>query len=167
VLSNPEIVLKELSNTTDLNQTDMLDAEIKTLEKNLLNYDGRRRNLLDAMELGEFPKNEILDRLNKIKLLQTDDETKLNDLKKTRLHIESLANATIKIGELYERVMLNLQNCTPELKMLALDALDIKVYAKGIDNVEIQGVIPLELALSTTEQTSALRRVDRCRCQPV
>jgi hypothetical protein len=67
VLSNPEIVLKELSNTTDLNQTDMLDAEIKTLEKNLLNYDGRRRNLLDAMELGEFPKNEILDRLNKIK----------------------------------------------------------------------------------------------------
>jgi hypothetical protein len=33
----------------------------------LLNYDGRRRNLLDAMELGEFPKNEILDRLNKIK----------------------------------------------------------------------------------------------------
>jgi site-specific DNA recombinase len=67
VLSNPEIVLKELSNTTDLNQTDMLDAEIKTLEKNLLNYDERRRNLLDAMELGEFPKNEILDRLNKIK----------------------------------------------------------------------------------------------------
>jgi hypothetical protein len=54
--------------------------------------------------------------------------------------------------------MLNLQNCTPELKALALDALDIKVYAKGIDNVEIQGVIPLELALPalpTTEQTSA------------
>ena len=49
--------------------------------------------------------------------------------------------------------MLNLQNCTPELKMLALDALDIKVYAKGIDNVEIQGVIPLKLTLSTIGQT--------------
>ena len=50
--------------------------------------------------------------------------------------------------------MLNLQNCTPELKVLAFDALDIKVYAKGIDNVEIQGVIPLELVSSTIEQTS-------------
>ena len=56
---------------------------------------------------------------------------------------------------------------TDSNKTDSLDALDIKVYAKGIDNVEIQGVIPLELALSTTEQTSALRRVDRCRCQPV
>jgi hypothetical protein len=118
------------------------------------------------MELGEFQKNEILDRLNKIKRLQTDDENKLNDLKKTRVHIESLANATVKIGELYENVMLNLQNCTPELKALALDALDIKVYAKGIDNVEIQGVIPLELALPTTEQTSASLRGDSCPCRP-
>jgi len=37
--------------------------------------------------------------------------------------------------------------------MLALDALDIKVYAKGIDNVEIQGDIPLKLTLSTIGQT--------------
>ena len=28
------------------------------------------------------------------------------------------------------------------MKRLVLDALDIKVYAKGIDNVEVQGVIP-------------------------
>ena len=34
---------------------------------------------------------------------------------------------------------------TPEIKALALDALGIKVYARGIDNVEVQGVIPLEL----------------------
>ena len=155
VLSNPEIVLKELSNTTDSDQTDLLDAEIKTLEKNLRNYEERRRNLLEAMELGEFEKNEVLDRLNKVKRLQVDDETKLNDLKKSRAHIESLANASVKIDELYDRVMSNLQNCTPELKALALNALDIKVFAEGTDKVEIQGVIPLELALPTTEQTSA------------
>jgi hypothetical protein len=38
----------------------------------------------------------------------------------------------------------NLQHSTPEIKALALDALDIKVYANGTDHVEIQGVIPLE-----------------------
>ena len=39
-----------------------------------------------------------------------------------------------------------------EIKRLALDALDIKVYA-STDSVEIKGVIPLELALSTTART--------------
>jgi hypothetical protein len=43
---------------------------------------------------------------------------------------------------------------TDSNKTDSLDALDIKVYAKGIDNVEIQGVIPLELTLPTTVQTS-------------
>jgi len=66
--------------------------------------------------------------------------------------IKSLATAKVKLSYLYERVLENIQHSTPETKALALDALDIKVYAKGTDNVEIQGVIPLELP--TTEQTS-------------
>ena len=47
-----------------------------------------------------------------------------------------------------------LLNSTSELKALALDALDIKVIAKTINDIEIQGVIPLELASPTIEQTS-------------
>jgi len=43
-----------------------------------------------------------------------------------------------------ERVIENIQDCTPELKRLALDALDIKTYA-STDYVEVRGVIPLEL----------------------
>jgi hypothetical protein len=55
-------------------------------------------------------------------------------------------------GHLYDQVLKNLQESTPEIIKLALDALDIKVYA-STDRVEIQGVIPLELP--TIEQTSA------------
>jgi len=44
----------------------------------------------------------------------------------------------------------NLQHSTLEIKALALDALDIKVYA-GTERVEIQGLI--SLALPTTERT--------------
>jgi len=65
---------------------------------------------------------------------------------------ESKANAKVKLSELYERVVENLQHSTPEIKVLALDAMDIKVYARGTDVVEIQDVIPLELALPTTAQ---------------
>ena len=155
LLSNPNIVLNDLAETSDKISLDSLDTDIRELEKNLNSYEQRKGNLLEAMELGEFEKDEILDRLNKIKRLCSEDEVRLNDLLKTRKHLTSLANATVKLNELYDRVLDNLQNATPEIKSLALDALDIKVYAKGIDDVEIQGVIPLELALPTTAQTSA------------
>jgi len=162
VLSNPELILGQLADTTDQRNIDSLDNEIRQLEQAMNNYKLRRSHLLEAMELGEFEKDEILDRLNNIKRLQQEDETKLNDLRKTRENITSLANAKIKINELYERVLDNLQNATPEIKALALDALDIKVIAKSLDVLEIQGVIPLELAstpensyLPTTARTSA------------
>jgi site-specific DNA recombinase len=141
---------------------DALDKEIKELEKILHNYEKRRSNLLEAMELGEFEKDEVLDRLNNLKRLRQEDEAKLTDLLKTREHLAGLANAKIKLNELYSRVLDNLERSTPEIKSLALDALDIKVYAEGINKVEIRGVIPLELAstktnsyLPTIEQTSA------------
>jgi hypothetical protein len=65
-----------------------------------------------------------------------------------------LCEYKVKLGELYERVLENLQHSTPEIIKLALEALDIKVYA-STERVEIQGVIPLELALPTTARTSA------------
>ncbi|HUU62635.1 MAG TPA: hypothetical protein VMX96_01755 [Dehalococcoidia bacterium] len=130
-----------------------IHTEIKEFEKTLHNYEQRRRNLLEAMELGEFDKDEILDRLNKIKRLRHEDEARLNDLLKTRGNLTNLADAKVKLRQLYDRVLENLQHSTPDIKALALDALDIKVYAQGTDNVEIQGVIPLELP--TTAQTSA------------
>ena len=153
VLSNPNIILTDLAEASDKASLDSLDTEIKELEKTLYNYEQRRSNLLEAMELGEFEKDEILDRLNNIKRLRREDEVRLNDLLKTREHLASLADAKVKLSELYDRVLENLQNSTPEIKALALDALDIKVYARGTDDVEIQGVIPLELP--TIAQTSA------------
>jgi len=155
VLSNPDIVLKELAETGDTASLESLDKDIRELQKNLNNYAQRKVNLLEAMELGEFEKDEILDRLNKIKRLCSEDEARLNDLVNTRDHLTSLADAKVKLNELYDQVLDNLENAAPEIKALALDALDIKVYAKGNDDVEIKGVIPLELALPTTARTWA------------
>lgn len=94
VLSNPDIILSELAETSDKASLNSLDTEIRELENTLRNYERRRSNLLEAMELGEFEKDEILDRLNNIKRL---------------------------------RRLENLQHSTPEIKVLALDALVIKV----------------------------------------
>ncbi|MGB5925624.1 MAG: hypothetical protein WBH01_05975 [Dehalococcoidia bacterium] len=80
---------------------------------------------------------------------------------KTRENLTDFANTKVKLGDLYDRVLENLQCATPETKALALDTLDMNVYARGTDGVEIQGVIPLELASLTTAQTSA--SLFRCR----
>ena len=77
--------------------------------------------------------------------IRHEAEARLNDLLKTRGNLTSLMDAKVKLSQLYDRVLENVQHSTPEIKALALDALDIKVYAQGTDNVEIQGVIPLEL----------------------
>jgi hypothetical protein len=159
-------LLSDIAEATDQKNIDSLEKDIRELENNLLNYEKRRSNLLEAMELGEFGKNEILDRLNNIKHFRIEDEIKLGDLKKTRDNISSLANAKIKLNHLYNNVMDNLQDSTIEIKAMALDALEIKVYAKGNDAVEIQGIIPLELASSTTAQTSASQHGDSCPSRP-
>jgi len=154
VLANPDIILAQLAQTTHSVNLGPIETEIKEIEANLRNYEQRRSNLLQAMELGEFDKDEILDRLNNIKRLRHEDETRLSDLLKTRDNITNLAEAKIKLGQLYECVLENLQHSTPEIEKLAFDALDIKVYASH-DTIEIRGVIPLELALPTTAQTWA------------
>jgi hypothetical protein len=54
----------------------------------------------------------------------------------------------------------NLEHNTTEIKARAMDAMDI-IYARGTADVEIRGVIPLELALPTTARTSGC--LFRCR----
>jgi hypothetical protein len=122
------------------------------LKKRLAEYNKRRSNLLEAIELGEFDKDEILDRLSKLKLIHGEDETRLKQLIDMKVNIAGLENAQIKLDEIYDTVMVNIENCTDDIKKLALDALDIKVHASTA-KVEIHGVLPL--ALPTTEQTLA------------
>ena len=98
-----------------------------------------------------------------LKRLRREDETRLSDLLNTRDNITKLAEAKIRLNHLYDQVLKSLQDGTPEIIKLALDALDIKVYASN-ERVGIQGVIPL--ALPTTEQTSASPRAGSCPTPP-
>ena len=155
-LSNPDIILTEiqrqLTEASGQGSVHSIETEVKELENNLSRYEQRRKNLLEALELGEFGKDEVLDRLNNLKRLRHEEEAKLNDMLKIRDNLTMLSDAKIKLGQLYDRVLENFQDCTPDLKRQLFKALDIKVYA-STDTVEIRGIIPLELP--TIAQTSA------------
>jgi hypothetical protein len=140
-----------MAETTAQASVSSIETEINKLEKNLQNYKQRRSNLLEALELGEFDKNEVLDRLNSLKYLREQNELKLKDIVKIRDNLANLTGSKIKLNQLYNRVIENLQNADIKLKRLALDALDIKVFA-STNHIEVQGMIPLELP--TTARTS-------------
>ncbi|MGB2876899.1 MAG: recombinase family protein [Dehalococcoidales bacterium] len=148
VLRDPQIVIAEITKqrmeANGSADSASLDNDITTLEKKLCEYDKRRNNLLEAMELGEFDKDEILDRLNNLKLLRSEDETRLKQLLEIKANISNLEGAQVKLDEVHNTVLENIENCPDDVKKLALDALDIKVNA-SIDNVEIHGVLPLTL----------------------
>ncbi len=166
VLANPGVILTQLADSTNSRSMTEVEIDIVAIKENLRTYERRRTNLLQAMELGEFEKDEILDRLNNLKNLRHEDETKLSDLLSTRDNIQNLAKAKIRLNHLYDHVMENLDGGTEDVKRLALDALDIRVYASP-DNLEIKGVIPLQLDLPTIAQTSASRHEYNCRRLPV
>ncbi len=96
------------------------------------------------MELGEFDKNEVLDRLNNVQRLSMEASDELKDLLALKENTTRLAEAKLKVGELYDGVLSNLQNCDQGTKAPALDARHVRFYASA-DKLEIQGVIPLEL----------------------
>lgn len=155
VMAHPDVVLSLFDEAGDGRSLDVIEDEIKALEKRLKGFEKRRTQLLKAMEFEEFDNDEILDRTNAIKRDRAEVEARLAELVKSRNSMVKLADAKVKFSKLYDRVSGNLDNADFELKRLVLDALDVKVVA-GPGEPVITGVIPLELALPTIEQTSAL-----------
>ena len=102
---------------------DAVETEIVELRENLRSYEWRRTNLLPAMELAEFEKDEILDRLNNLRRLRHDDETRRTDLVKKRDNITFLVAAKIKLGQLYGQVMDNLDHPSHEIAFLLQNTL--------------------------------------------
>ena len=72
--------------------------------------------------MGEFDRDEVLDRMNKLKWLCSEDVAKLNNLVKIGENLTSLTDTKIKLDQLYELVIEQLQNCKPDLAQMIKDA---------------------------------------------
>ena len=78
------------------------------------------------MELGKFDKDEILDRLGNLKRMHQELDNKLRELLNTKANLTILADANIKVDQLYGQILENMDNRTIDEKRQAMDALDIK-----------------------------------------
>jgi hypothetical protein len=85
-------------------------------------------------------------------MIEPLEQEHLAELEKSKKTLQELQQAEVKLNDFCEVIRHQIDCSSNETKHLALDALDVKVYATR-DSVNIQGVIPLELP--TTAQTSA------------
>ena len=90
--------------------------------------------------------------MNQVKVDRNTEQERLADLEKSKKTLQELQQAEVKLNDFCEAIRQQVDNSSFEIKRLALDALDVKVYATR-DDVNIQGIIPVDLV--TIEQTSA------------
>ena len=79
------------------------------------------------------------------------DQERLAELEKTKKTLADLQQTEIKLNDFCEAIRQQIDCSSYETKRLALDALDVKVYATR-GNVNIRGIIPVDLVI--IEQTS-------------
>ena len=160
VLEKPEVVMAGIKEQLETEQNYSiqgvsLDREIEKLKKQIKNYDSQEKRLVQLFRYGEINQDSILDELNSLKKDQEEDKTKLVSLQHTKERIASLEKADIKLAEYCQRLKSDLDSASYQEKQEILDMLAIKVTATP-DNINIDGVIPLETTSTQTSDKSSV-----------
>ena len=167
VLENPAIVLASIKEQLEIGkgcQAESLDKEILKLKRRMKSYDLQEKRLVQLFRYAELDQNNVLDEISRLKKERERDKELLEDYLGTRERIATLKQAEIGLAAYCEQLKSNLDAAPFEDRRDILDMLAIKVSATP-ESLEINGVIPLELAeikttdeqpyLLTTGQTSA------------
>jgi len=163
VLSNPEILLAELSKQTEAEQAQVsagtLEQEIRALTRKMKGYVGQERRLMNVLRLDMATPDIVLDELNQMKKEREADQKKLDSLTQTKENIEKMLDMETNLKELCARIVPDLDICTNQDKKDAYTYLDLKIKATP-ESADIKGyldsgVISGDSCLLTTGQTSA------------
>lgn len=164
-MQHPEVIVasikKQIEQTKGNQGENDIDREITRLNNKIKNFDGRRKKIMSLFSYEAFTKDELLDQINEINKEKQEDQQRLSELMQTKDALLQLKETEIKLQE-YQQSAHDL--ATGQGKALALDALNIKVYATR-DNVDVKGNYPPDYV--TIERTLALQHERSCRCRRV
>ncbi len=163
VLSNPEVLLTEVSKQTEAEQaqvsTGNIEQEIRSLARKMKGYPGQERRLMNVLRLEAATPDIVLDELNLMKKEREVDEKRLVSLTQTKETVDKMVDMEANLKELCARIAPDLDNCTNQDKKDAYTYLDLKIKATP-ERADIKGyldssVISDDSCLLTTGQTSA------------
>ena len=121
-------------------------------------YNTQEKRPIKLFRYGDIARDSILDELNAPKEERLAGQEQFAQYTASNKQLIDIANAEIKLNEFCERARKNPKKFTFEDKLLALDALDIKVTPTR-NRIDIGGAIPIDISqagetLLTTGQTS-------------
>jgi len=163
VLSNPEVLLAEVSKQNEAEQaqvsTGNIEQEIRAVTRKIKGYAGQERRLMNALRLEVATPDIVLDELNQMKKEREVDEKRLNSLTQTKENFDKMIDLESNLKELCARIVSDLDNCTNQNKKDAYTYLDLKVKATP-EGADIKGYLDSSMVspnscVLTIEQTSA------------
>ena len=105
--------------------------------------DEREKKLISLFEFDSITRDELLDRVDKVKAERQDAErhlAQLTSIKAQTIDVDSLES---ELNEFCRKVRESLDNCSFLNKRLALDSLQVQVIATPA-KIEIKMAVPLE-----------------------
>lgn len=143
VLDNPDFIVTAIEKQRDdANNIDTLEPELQMVEKQLRALDREQKQLLQWALKG-FPEDTVVAENKRINGSRSSLQSRKAAL---NTQIQVSHEATVSLPKLEEYIQLVREKLTKldfDMKRLALDMLNIKVWVDG-SNVEITGAIPAE-----------------------
>jgi len=143
VLNNPDFIVTAIEKQrNDTNNIHTLEPELQMVEKQLKALDREQKQLLQWALKG-FPEETVIAENKRI----NESRSSLQSRKATlEAQIQASDEAAVSLPKLEESIQLVREKLTDldfDMKRLALDMLNIKIWIDG-SNVEITGTIPIE-----------------------
>ncbi len=143
VLDNPEFIVTAIEkHRDDANNIDILEPELQLVEKQLRALDREQKQLLQWALKG-FPEDTVVAENKRINESRSSLQSRKAALE---TQIQASREASISLPKLEEYIQLIREKLTDldfDMKRLALDMLNIKIWVDGL-NVEITGTIPVK-----------------------
>ncbi len=152
VLDNPELIITEIEKQRDnADNLGILEVELQLIEKNLKALNREQEQLLQWALKG-FPEETVVAENKRINEKRNSLQSQKAELE---MQIQTSREAEVSLPKLEEYVQLVREKLTTldfDMKRLALDMLNIKVWLDG-SGVEITGTIPVEDADVVTKSS--------------
>ena len=104
----------------------------------------RADRLLSLYEVDSITRNELLERVSKLKVEKQEAEKKLEQVTAIKKETLDVGSLEVEVKEFCRKLKDSLDNCSFINKRFALDVLQVQVVATPAQ-IDIKMVVPLEL----------------------
>ncbi len=143
VIENPSVILTQLKRKAKKPSSRNIEKEIADAKKTVEKCSKREERLLTLFEVDSITREELVERVNKVKTEKATAEQKLSQLmsiKKETIDIDSLE---AEVKQYCQQVKDSLDICSFINKRIALDVLQVEVIATP-EKYDVRIAVPLE-----------------------